>query len=331
MAYAVLVASAFLIEVALNTPMGSLPLALVGDHVPASAIALVVGAGPIAALAVSVPIGGLADRFGRLPTIRIAACLCMLSVGALAYVHDPLLDWLIMAVRGMAITAYVTAEFAYASAIVAPERAVSATATLGMVGNLSFATAPAAGYWRLRARRRARSRSASRREGPPYPAFAPHFHSLRVAAGNHVFGGPQLGERGQRRAGDRHLPATRRRQRSAAFHGNGDDDVWLALLCRPARRSLRSASGCRADRDCAMRGRAAGGSRADAAASHHGRPMCGSGLVGRRARRHRLAFRAEFDRHAGGAASLAALPWLFFSRPVRPSRQIGLRLTASRA
>jgi MFS family permease len=93
------------------------------------------------------PIGGLADRFGRLPTIRLAACLCVLSVGALAYVHDPIAVGAIMAVRAIAITACVTAEFAYASTVVAPERAVSATATLGMVGNLSLATAPAAGFW----------------------------------------------------------------------------------------------------------------------------------------------------------------------------------------
>jgi MFS family permease len=147
MVYAVLVASAFLIEVALNEPLGSLPLALVRAHVPAGEIALVLGVGPIAALLVSVPIGGLADRFGRLPTIRIAACLCVISVGALAYGHDPVIIAVLMAMRGIAITAYVTAEFAYASAVVAPERAVSATATLGMVGNLSFATAPAAGFW----------------------------------------------------------------------------------------------------------------------------------------------------------------------------------------
>jgi MFS family permease len=122
-------------------------LALVADRVPAGEIALIVGAGPIAALAVSVPIGGLADRFGRLPTIRVAAVLCTVSIAALALVRDPVLTGAIMALRGIAVTAYVTAEFAYASAIVKPERAVSATATLGMVGNLSYATAPAAGYW----------------------------------------------------------------------------------------------------------------------------------------------------------------------------------------
>ena len=44
MVYAVLVASAFLIEVALNEPLGSRPLALVRAHVPAGEIALVLGA-----------------------------------------------------------------------------------------------------------------------------------------------------------------------------------------------------------------------------------------------------------------------------------------------
>lgn len=147
MAYAVLVLSALLIEIAINVPLGSLPLALSATGVPVGFIALIVGAGPIAALMVSVPIGGLVDRFGRLPTIRIAAFLCALAMAALAFVHDPLLNGAIMAVRGIAVTAYVTAEFAYASSIVAPERAVSATSTLGMVGNLSFATAPALGFW----------------------------------------------------------------------------------------------------------------------------------------------------------------------------------------
>lgn len=147
MAYAVLVASALLIDIALNLPLGSLPLALSRDGVPAAGVALIVGAGPLAALAASVPIGGLVDRFGRLPAIRIAGVVCAASMIALAFVHDPVLDGVVMAIRGVAITAYVTAEFAYASAIVAPERAVSATATLGMVGNFAFATAPALAFW----------------------------------------------------------------------------------------------------------------------------------------------------------------------------------------
>jgi len=48
MVYAVLVASAFMIEVALNVPLGSLPLALSADRIPVGAIALIVGAGSIA-------------------------------------------------------------------------------------------------------------------------------------------------------------------------------------------------------------------------------------------------------------------------------------------
>ncbi|GAC1533540.1 MAG: hypothetical protein NVS2B17_01350 [Candidatus Velthaea sp.] len=147
MAYAVLVLSALLIDMALNLPLGSLPLALAGDGVPVGAIALIVGAGPIASLVASVPIGGLVDRFGRLPVIRIAAVGCAISMAGLAFVHDPVANGLIMGLRGVAITAYVTAEFAYASALVAPERAVSATSTLGMVGNLSFASAPAIAFW----------------------------------------------------------------------------------------------------------------------------------------------------------------------------------------
>jgi len=147
MAYAVLIVSALLIDMALNLPLGSLPLALARNGVPAGAIALIIGAGSIAALAASVPIGGLADRFGRLPTIRIAGAVCALSMISLAFVSDPVLNGTIMAIRGIAITAYGTAEFAYASSIVAPERAVSATSSLGMVANLSFATAPAIGYW----------------------------------------------------------------------------------------------------------------------------------------------------------------------------------------
>jgi MFS family permease len=147
MVYAVLVASALLVDLALNLPLGSLPLALMDERVPAGSIALVIGAGPIASLAASIPIGGLTDRYGRLPVLRTAAVSCVMSVIALAFVRDPLLVAAVMSVRSIAITAYVTAEFAYASAIVAPERAVSATATLGMVGNLSFATAPAAGFW----------------------------------------------------------------------------------------------------------------------------------------------------------------------------------------
>jgi len=147
MAFAVLVVSALLIDLALNLPLGSLPLALTADGVPAGAVAMIVGAGPIAALVASVPIGAVVDRFGRLPVIRIAAVACALSMAALSAVHDPLLNGVIMGLRGIAITAYVTAEFAYARALVAPERAVSATSTLGMVGNITFATAPAIAFW----------------------------------------------------------------------------------------------------------------------------------------------------------------------------------------
>jgi MFS family permease len=147
MVYAVLVASALLIEFALNIVLGSLPLALSADGVSPANVVLVLGMSSVAALVASIPAGALADRFGRLPVIRTAAVACGLSMVGLAYAHTPLLAMACMALRGVAVTAYVTAEFAYASAIAAPGRAVSQTATLGMVGNLTFATAPAVGYW----------------------------------------------------------------------------------------------------------------------------------------------------------------------------------------
>lgn len=384
MAYAVLVASAFLIEVALNAPMGSLPLALVGDHVPASGIALVIGAGPIAALAVSVPIGGLADRFGRLPTIRIAACLCMLSVGALAFVHDPILDGLIMAVRGVAITAYVTAEFAYASAIVAPERAVSATATLGMVGNLSFATAPAAGFWlwqhgiereqylwaaalalvgalvlvRLPAekgRRIRRSRrifirwvwlpaiaflvACSLASGVNAALAIVTFHQRGIANGALLFTAMATTTFGLRffagRLVDRFGPRTVAIPTAIAqcagallaAHAQTPLQVIIAGLFAGAawsavvpvgigllfeRSSIATRGAAMGSYNLAFSSGLTGGAVIAAAAA-----ACGPGYP--------LAM------SLCAAASLAALPWLFLSRPIRPSRQIGLRLTASRA
>jgi len=106
-------------------------------------------------LLVSVPIGGLGDRFGRLPTIRLAACLCVVSVGALAYFHDPIVSGAIMAVRGIAITAFVTAEFAYAGAVVAPERAISATAILGIGRKSQFRDCPGGRFLAPAARDRA--------------------------------------------------------------------------------------------------------------------------------------------------------------------------------
>jgi MFS family permease len=147
MAYAILLISAILVELTVNLPMGSLPLALAQDGVQPTGIATVFSIAAFAPLLGSIPIGGLADRFGRVLLVRSAGLLAALALFALAFVHDAATSAIVMAFRSLAITAYITAEFAYASAIVAPQRAVSAVATLGMVGNLSFAISPALGVW----------------------------------------------------------------------------------------------------------------------------------------------------------------------------------------
>lgn len=147
MAYAILVVSAVLVELAVNLPTGSLPLALAADRVGTTGISVVATVAALAPLLGSVPVGGLVDRFGRIITVRVAAIVAAAALVGLAYVHGTAASALVMALRSLALTAYVTAEFAYASAIVREDRAVSAVATLGMVGNLSFAISPALAVW----------------------------------------------------------------------------------------------------------------------------------------------------------------------------------------
>src|ERR1700694_3908599 len=147
MAYAILVVSTLLLDFTINLPTGSLPLALHDDGVSAFGISVVVGFGLAAALGGSVPIGVLVDRYGRLPIIRLAGGFAVLALFLLAFVHGEIPTGLVMALRSLAIVAYTTAEFAYASSLVAPERSASAVGTLGMIGNISFATSPALSVW----------------------------------------------------------------------------------------------------------------------------------------------------------------------------------------
>jgi len=147
MAYAILVVSTLLLDFTINLPTGSLPLSLHDDGVSPFGISIVIGFGLAAALGGSVPIGGLVDRFGRLPVIRLAGGISLVALFLLAIVHGELPTGLVMALRSLAFVAYTTAEFAYASALVAPERSASAVGTLGMIGNIAFATSPALSVW----------------------------------------------------------------------------------------------------------------------------------------------------------------------------------------
>jgi MFS family permease len=149
MAYAVLIVSALLFELALNLPIGSLPLALTAEGSPVGVVAVTMGCGMFAALLVSLPAGALADRIGRLPTIRLAAAGGVASMFGLIFAHGPIASGLLLGLRSISIVTYMAAEFAYASELASKERAVSGVATLGMIGNLTFATAPVLGvfFW----------------------------------------------------------------------------------------------------------------------------------------------------------------------------------------
>jgi len=147
MAYAILVVSTLLLDFTINLPTGSLPLALHDDGVSPLGISIVIGFGLAASLVGSVPIGAFVDRFGRLPVIRLAGGISLVALCLLAFVHGEIPTGLVMALRSLAFVAYTTAEFAYASALVAPERSVSAVGTLGMIGNIAFATSPALSVW----------------------------------------------------------------------------------------------------------------------------------------------------------------------------------------
>jgi MFS family permease len=103
------------------------------------------GVGMLAALLGSVPIGILVDRIGRLATIRAAALVAVASLLVLIVAHGAAGVGSAMAVRSLAVAAYMSAEFAYASATISSERSVSAVGALGMIGNLSFALSPALG------------------------------------------------------------------------------------------------------------------------------------------------------------------------------------------
>ncbi len=142
-----LVVATLLTEFAANLPIGAMPLALLRDRALPSEIALAMGGGLFAQLFGSIPVGALVDRVGRLVTIRAAVVLMALASFGMAALHGPLWGGLLMALRGFSMMSYVTAEFAYASEIVPPDRTVSAISTLGLIANVVFAFSPAVGVW----------------------------------------------------------------------------------------------------------------------------------------------------------------------------------------
>jgi hypothetical protein len=146
-AWALLLISFLFIDVAASLPMGSLPLALAREGASSPIVSLVMGSAMFAALFGSVPVGWLADRIGRLPTMRYAVVLIVVSMALLSFAHGAAANGVVMALRSIAFVGLFTAEFAYAGEIVSEDRLVSSIATLGIIGNLAMALGPASAVW----------------------------------------------------------------------------------------------------------------------------------------------------------------------------------------
>jgi MFS family permease len=147
MHFVILFAAALLCEISSNIPIGSLPLALVSEGASESQTAIAMGCGMFAALIVSLPIGMLTDRVGKLPVLRVAAFSSVAIMLLMAFTHGIVAGCFQMALRSAALCAYMTAQFAYASTMFSKERAVSAVGAMGILGNVAFAAGPACGVW----------------------------------------------------------------------------------------------------------------------------------------------------------------------------------------
>ncbi len=145
--YVLLVIAALLCEISINLPVGSLPLALTEDGATVNQVSIVMGSGMIAAFFLSLPLGALADRVGRLPVMRVSAIGGGIIMVAMWCTHGVLAACIEMTLRSVLLVAYMTSMFAYASNIFSKERMVSAVASLGILGNVALATGPAVGVF----------------------------------------------------------------------------------------------------------------------------------------------------------------------------------------
>jgi MFS family permease len=127
--------------------VGSLPLALVSEGASESQTAIAMGCGMFAALIVSLPIGMLTDRVGKLPVLRVAAFSSVAIMLLMGFTQGIVAGCFQMALRSAALCGYMTAQFAYASTMFSKERAVSAVGAMGILGNVAFAAGPAFGVW----------------------------------------------------------------------------------------------------------------------------------------------------------------------------------------
>jgi MFS family permease len=147
MTYVLLLAVTLCIELAMNLPMGSLPLLLDQEGAARQQIALAMGAGMFTSVLVSMPIGTLADRIGRVFTMRLGMVGALAALLCLNFSHGAIAGALIMGLRSMSMIAFMTAIAAYVSGMVGEKRSLSAVGTLGIMGNIAFASAPAFAVW----------------------------------------------------------------------------------------------------------------------------------------------------------------------------------------
>ncbi len=147
MTYSLLFVAALLAEMASSIPMGSMPLALFGEGASESQISIVMGSGMFAGLLVSIPVGILVDRVSRILVMKISLVVCALALVVMGLLHGVLAAYLEMAMRALGVIAFMTAQFAYVSAMFSGERKVSAVSSMGIVGNIAFAIGPAFGVW----------------------------------------------------------------------------------------------------------------------------------------------------------------------------------------
>jgi MFS family permease len=147
MTYFWLLVNTLLIELAMNLPIGSLPLVLEHDGAARSQIAMAMGVGMLTSVFVSLPIGALVDRIGRILTMKLAVFGTFFTLTLLWLTHGAVWGGILMGMRSISMIAFMTAQAAYISVFVPKERSVSAVATVGIMGNLAFATAPAFAVW----------------------------------------------------------------------------------------------------------------------------------------------------------------------------------------
>lgn len=147
MTYTLLFVAALLAEMASSIPMGSMPLALFGEGASESQISIVMGSGMFAGLLVSIPVGILVDRVSRILVMKVSLVVCALALVVMGLLHGVLAAYLEMAMRALGVIAFMTAQFAYVSAMFSGERKVSAVSSMGIVGNIAFAIGP--GFWCL--------------------------------------------------------------------------------------------------------------------------------------------------------------------------------------